>query len=283
MDRFDTVRWALGIAWCAAALAVLLAITYAAARALRRHSVIDVAWGFGFAVVAAVSFAWSSGHGNTATRVLLLVLPVSWGVRLGSYIGYRQRGAAEDPRYTDLLDRAQEKSPGVGRNVLAIRRIYLLQGVSMLSISMPVQVGMYLPRGPGGFAWAGLGVWVIGVFFEAVGDRQLARFKADPANKGRIMNRGLWAWTRHPNYFGDACAWWGVYLVVAAQWPGWVTVFAPLAMNLLLARGTGKATLERHMHDRPGFAEYVRSTSGFFPSPPPLTRAFNRLVAGRRS
>jgi steroid 5-alpha reductase family enzyme len=283
VDHFDTGRWAVGIGWCAVAIAVLMTLTFAASRIAQRHSVIDVAWGLGFAVVAATSFGWSAGHGDDGTRVLLLVVVAAWGLRLGTYIGLRQRGAAEDPRYTAMLDKAQERFPATSRNALAIRKIYLLQGLSILVISMPIQVGMYLPDGPGVLAWIGVAVWAVGVFFEAVGDYQLARFKGDPTNRGTILRRGLWGWTRHPNYFGDACVWWGVFLVVAGQWPGWVTVAAPLTMNLLLARGTGKATLEAHMGARPGFAEYVRSTSGFFPSPPPLTRAINRVVAARRS
>lgn len=278
MHGFYTVRWAEGIGLCAAGLLILLLVTFTAGRRAGRYSVVDVAWGLGFALVAAVTFGWSSGHGNTGMRVLLLVLAAAWGLRLGSYIGIRQRGADEDPRYTDMLDRAEQKYPGASRNLLALLKIYGTQGVSIFLISMPVQVGAYERRGPGALAWVGAGIWLVGVFFESVGDYQLARFKADPANKGMIMNRGLWGWTRHPNYFGDACVWWGIFLVAAGHWPGWVTVLAPLAMNALLARGTGKATLEKHMGSRPGFDDYLDSTSGFFPLPPPLTRLLHRAT-----
>ncbi len=278
MDHFDVARWGVGAALCLAGLAVLMALTYAAGRRVHRHSVIDVAWGFSFAVVAAISFGYSAGHGNTATRILLLVLPCVWGARLGTYIGIRQRGADEDPRYTAMLDRASEKYPAVNRALLAIGKIYVLQAVSVLLISAPIQVGMYQAGDPGVLAWVGVAAWALGVAFEGVGDYQLAAFKSDPANKGTIMQRGLWGWTRHPNYFGDACVWWGIYLVAAGHWPGWLTIAAPVAMNLLLARGTGKATLEKHMGERPGFAEYVDSTSGFVPLPPPLTRFLHRLT-----
>lgn len=278
MSEFDTARWASGIALSAAGLAALMTVSYLASRQTGRNSVIDVVWGPAFAVVALISFGWSAGHGATQTRVLALVLPALWGLRLGAYIGLRQRGADEDPRYTDMLDRAERKHPRMSRNLLAILKIYAMQGFTVLAISMPVQVGMYEGRGPGALAWAGVAVWLVGLFFEGVGDYQLARFKADTANRGTIMNRGLWSLTRHPNYFGDACVWWGIFLVVAGHWPGWVTVLAPLAMNLLLARGTGKKTLENHMGDRPGFDDYVASTSGFFPLPPPVTRRLNRAA-----
>lgn len=109
---------------------------------------------------------------------------------------------------------------------------------------------------------------VAGIAFEAVGDAQLRRFKADPANRGRIMDQGLWAWTRHPNYFGDACVWWGVYVVAAAQWPGVLTVVSPLAMTYFLVYATGARLLEQHMAKRPGYADYQRRTSYFVPWPP---------------
>lgn len=283
MNHFETARWAFGIAWCAGGVGVLLLATFVSSLISKRNSVIDVAWGFGFAIVAGVSFGWSAGHGNELSRVLLLLLPVLWGARLGTYIGLRQRGAGEDPRYTQLLDRAAATAPGTSRTILAIRKIYVPQALSILVISMPVQVGMYSSAAPGILTWIGIAVWAVGILFESVGDFQLASFKADPEHRGKIMDRGLWKFTRHPNYFGDACVWWGIFLVVAGHWPGWLTVLAPLVMNGLLVRGTGKATLEHHMGDRPGFADYVRSTSGFFPAPPSLTRAINRLVAAHRS
>ena len=116
--------------------------------------------------------------------------------------------------------------------------------------------------------WASL-LWVVGVFFEAVGDRQLERFRADPAQQAaRCIDVGLWRYTRHPNYFGDACVWWGIFLVAAEHWPGVLTIFAPVLMTLLLTKGSGARILEKHMSGRPGWAQYAARTSVFFPLPP---------------
>jgi steroid 5-alpha reductase family enzyme len=164
--------------------------------------------------------------------------------------------------------------------------IYGLQALLVLMISLPVQVGMvfsghhvedgdidpYMSPAnlldPGPIAFAGIAVWAVGLFFEAVGDWQLKRFKADPANKGKVMDRGLWRYTRHPNYFGDACVWWGIFLVSAETGIGVFTVLSPIAMTLFLTKGSGAALTEKRMAGRPGFDEYVARTSGFFPLPP---------------
>jgi steroid 5-alpha reductase family enzyme len=251
--------------WLATALtlAVLQAVTYAIGRRIGRYNVVDVVWGLGFAAVALV--AALVGDGSLARRILLLVLVTAWGLRLSVYIGRRTAGHGEDPRYTDLLDR-RGRTPGA-----VITRIFLTQGVSQWIISMPIQISAVAGpvRSP---AWvvvvAGALVWAVGLLFEAVGDRQLARFKADPGNRGQIMDCGLWAWTRHPNYFGDFCVWWGIWLIAASSWPGILTVFAPLIMSYLLIRGTGAVLLEKTMQDRPGYREYQRRTASFFPRPP---------------
>jgi steroid 5-alpha reductase family enzyme len=247
----------------ALAVIVLLAITFAAALIYRKHAVIDVAWGLGFAVIAVVTLVASTGHGDPGRRWLVTALTVLWGVRLAVHIGWRGRKHGEDPRYDKLLSRAKGS-----RNAYALRSVYLVQGIAMWFVSLPVQVTQFSTGGLGIVAWIGVAVWLVGFFFESVGDLQLVRFKARPANKGVIMTEGLWRYTRHPNYFGDACVWWGLFLIAADAWPGILTVLSPLAMTYFLARGTGKSVLEKHMGNRPGFAEYVRRTSGFFPLPP---------------
>ncbi|WP_067898341.1 DUF1295 domain-containing protein [Nocardia vaccinii] len=248
--------------WSAIALAVLQGATFAVARRMRRYNVVDVVWGPGFVLVAVI--AALLGDGPLARRVLMLVLVAVWGLRLGWYIQRRTAGHGEDPRYARLLDQH-------GRSVWAVvSRIFVTQGVVQWIVSLPVQVAA--AAGPvHGAGWialvAGVPVWAVGLFFEAVGDRQMARFRADPDRRG-VMDRGLWAWTRHPNYFGDFCVWWGLWLIGAAAWPGVLTVFAPLIMSYLLIHGTGARLLEQAMRDRPGYREYQRRTAYFFPRPP---------------
>lgn len=245
--------------WNLVAVAAVMAVTFGVALAKGKHSVVDIAWGLGCAVIAIVTFALSDG--DPARRWLVTALTVIWGVRLAVHIGWRSRGAGEDPRYEKLLSRAKGN-----RHLYALRSVYLVQGVAMWFVSLPVQVTQFSAGPLGIVAWLGVVVWLVGMFFETVGDLQLVRFKA--ANKGAIMDRGLWRYTRHPNYFGDACVWWGLFLIAADAWPGVLTVLSPLAMTYFLVRGTGAKVLERHMRDRPGFADYVRRTSGFFPLPP---------------
>ena len=129
-------------------------------------------------------------------------------------------------------------------------------------------VGACEPAGIGPLAWVGVAVWLLGLFFETVGDAQLERFRADPANKGKIIDGGLWRYTRHPNYFGDACVWWGIFLVAADALPGVATIFAPVLMTFLLTKGSGARIMEKHMARRPGWDEYAARTSPFVPWPP---------------
>jgi steroid 5-alpha reductase family enzyme len=261
---FATKPFLEGLPVTLAAVAAVLAITFAVALWRGHHSVIDVTWGLGFAVVALTSLVVSSGHGDATRRVLVAVLTSAWGVRLATHIGVRNWGKGEDPRYAALL----AKAPG-NPTVYALRMIYLTQGVVMWFVSLPVQVAMYERGRPGALTWIGTAVFAIGLFFETVGDYQLTRFRAGPDSKGKVMDRGLWHYTRHPNYFGDACVWWGLYLIAAQQWQGALTILSTVAMTYTLANGTGKPTLEKGMADRrPGYAEYVRRTSGFIPLPP---------------
>ena len=160
---------------------------------------VDTAWGIGIALAALVSLLASAGHGQPARRYLLLAASVIWGLRLAGDVTWRNHGKGEDPRYRDLLSRAKGN-----RNVYALRTIYLLQAAILWLACLPVQAGM-LERAPAGpLAVIGGRLWLAGFVFESVGDWQLARFKADPAHQGLIMDRGLWRYTRHPNYFGDS-------------------------------------------------------------------------------
>ena len=246
------------------AVVVVLGATFVVALRLGRHAVVDVAWGLGFAAIAVAAFAASEGAGDGTVSGLALVLTVLWGVRLAVHIGLRSRGHGEDPRYVELL----AKAPG-NPQLFALQRIYLTQGVVMWFVSLPVQVAMFEQGGANLATWVGVAVWLVGFTFETVGDAQLTRFRNDPGSKGQVLDTGLWRFTRHPNYFGDDCVWWGLSLIAFSAWPGVLTILSPLAMTWLLAKGTGKPLLEKDMASRrPGYADYVRRTSGFVPLPP---------------
>ncbi|WP_260613838.1 DUF1295 domain-containing protein [Streptomyces sp. WAC07061] len=264
MSAVDTGALATVLAASAGTALAVMLLTFAVALVKGVHRIVDSAWGLAFAAVAVVAWFLSAGHGDPARRTLVALATVVWGLRLAVHIARRGRGHGEDPRYARMLARA----PG-STALYALRVIYLLQGSLVWLVSLPVQVAVLLPRPPDAAAALGLALWAVGLFFEAVGDHQLARFKADPANKGRIMDHGLWAWTRHPNYFGDFLVWWGLYLTACATWQtALATVVSPLLMSALLIKGSGKRLLEAHMAGRPGYAAYLARTSGFFPRPP---------------
>ncbi|MCQ4210652.1 DUF1295 domain-containing protein [Streptomyces longispororuber] len=265
MNGFPWAALALNAAVSAGAVLVVVLAAFAVGVRTGRHRGVDVAWGIGFAAVAGATYGMSAGHGDAARRVLVLVLTAVWGLRLALHIAWRSRGHGEDPRYERML----AKAPG-RRDLYALRMVYLLQGALILLVSLPVQIASYAPSEPSLLAVIGTVVWGVGLCFEAVGDHQLARFRADPAHRGQIMDRGLWSWTRHPNYFGDFCVWWGLFLVAceAGPWPALLAALSPLTMSFLLLNGSGKPLLERHMADRPGYAAYAARTSGFFPRPP---------------
>ncbi|WP_103503682.1 MULTISPECIES: DUF1295 domain-containing protein [Streptomyces] len=265
MSDYPWGEFGLNLAYSAVAAFAVLLITWLIA-VIRGgpHRTVDIAWGLGFAAVAVTTWICSSGDGDGARRTLLAVLTVVWGVRLAGHIGWRGWGKGEDPRYARMLS----KAPGHPQ-LYALRKVYLLQAALVWLISLPVQAGAHLPGPLGWVAVVGVAVWAVGLFFETVGDHQMHRFKSDPAHRGAIMDRGLWSWTRHPNYFGDFMVWWGLFLVAAGTWQiAALTVVSPLLMSFLLIFGSGKRLLERSMAERPGFAEYAARTSGFFPLPP---------------
>ena len=237
---------------------------------LNNHSIVDIAWGPGFVLVAAVSYIASmDAGGDPVRRGTVLALTAIWGLRLGFYIGRRNAGHGQDARYTALLSR---RSGALVPYVL--RTVYLPQAVVMFVVSVPVQIAMYQHARLGVLGALGVAVWCVGFTFEAVGDAQLARFKTDPGNAGRIMDRGLWAWTRHPNYFGDCCVWTGLWLLSLGSPVGLLAVVSPMLMTYFLVNVTGKALLEKGLHRSKGdaYAAYVERTSGFLPRPPRRAR-----------
>ena len=263
MSGFDGSSFLAALPVTVGAVVVLMALTFAVALRAGKHAVIDVTWGLGFVVVTLTAYLLHTGD-DTRAAVMLGIVAL-WGLRLAIHIGNRSRGHGEDPRYEALMKRA----PG-NPHLYAVQRVYLPQAVIMWFVSLPAQVAMFSDEGPGPLLWIGVVVWAVGLTFETVGDWQLHRFRGDPDNKGQVLDTGLWRYTRHPNYFGDATAWWGIFLVAAdAGLPGWLTLLSPLLMTWFLAKGTGKPLLEKDMAERrPGYVDYVERTSGFVPLPP---------------
>src|SRR3954452_12529776 len=244
----------------AAVCLIAMLVTAYAARRAGRISVVDVTWGLALAAVALVSAVLGEAPGEPAPwrRGALLVLVAAWGTRLSWHIWRRNTGHGDDPRYTELL--------GSGRGGPLVR-VWIPQGAAIWFVSLPVQFSAVAGDGVAVVALLGVLVWAAGVTVESVGDAQLAAYKRDP-DRGPVMDRGLWRYTRHPNYFGDACVWWGIWLVAASAWPGALTVLAPLVMTYFLVFATGARLLEETMMKRPGYPEYAARTSMFVPLPP---------------
>lgn len=252
------------VAVAAVAVLLLTLATWVVGTARRDVSIVDIVWGPAFAVVAAVALV--VGGGASSRRILLAVLVGVWGIRLGGYLAWRNLGHGEDRRYQQMRRRHGDRFWFV-----SLATVFLLQGLLVLVVSLPVSLsaGAREPTGLGPLALVGALLWLAGLAFEAGGDWQLARFKADPANEGEVMDRGLWAWTRHPNYFGDFCVWWGAFLVAAETGGGRWGVVGPLVMTVFLLKVSGVALLERDIgRRRPGYAAYAERTSAFFPWPP---------------
>ncbi len=257
------------LGFSALAVAGLLGVTIVVAARVGKVAVVDVTWGLLFVAVGWVSW-WAGAHGSRG--LLLAVLVTLWGGRLAWHLARRSRGHGEDPRYVRLL---QDAPPG--RTLwYAVPRVFVVQGLLAWFVALPVQVTA-LDRGQiGWLGWLGTAVVLGGLLLESVADAQLAAFKADPRHRGQVMQHGVWSWSRHPNYFGDAVVWWGVWLVSAEAWPGGLTVLSPVLMTYLLVRVSGVALLERSMSGRPGWAEYAARTSSFVPRPPRRGRAGQR-------
>lgn len=230
---------------------------------MRDASIVDIAWGSGFVLVAWVSY-WLS-DGNSTRSLLLLVLTTIWGARLAFYLAKRNLGHGEDFRYQSMRRKHGDRFP-----IVSLYTVFALQGVLMWIVSLPVQLGQVrLDPSFGLLGVLGVLVWCVGMFFEAVGDAQLARFKRNPNNKGQVMDTGLWRYTRHPNYFGDSCVWWGLGLIAAESALGKIALIGPVLMTVLLVRVSGAALLDKIMLKRkPQYADYVATTSGFIPRRP---------------
>ena len=252
--------WTVALVGLMAALAALTLIWLASLRS-RDVSIVDICWGPGFALLAWLYIALPGSAGPRPVAMAALVSV--WGLRLAVHLFTRHRGAGEDPRY-------QAIRAGHGRAFWwrSLFIVFWLQAVLLWFIALPLLIAARAPRPARMTAAdaAGLLLFAVGFAFEAVGDHQLRRFKSVPANGGKVLDAGLWRYTRHPNYFGDAVLWWGVYLGAVAVPGGWMTVASPVLMTFLLLRVSGVTLLERSLAlSKPGYEDYVSRTSAFVP------------------
>jgi len=254
---FSLALWLDGLA----VIAPLMLLAWLVSLKLRNVSIVDALWSVMF-LLAAGCYALAS-EARSARALLVLVLVALWAARLAIYIGWRNHGHGEDRRYQQIRAR---NNPGFEWKSLYL--VFGLQALLAWVISLPLLAAVHSAAPLGLLDGAGVLLWAIGFYFEALGDAQLARFKADPAHRGQVMDKGLWRYTRHPNYFGEFCLWWGYYLLAVAA-GGWWSLPAPLLMSLLLLKVSGVTLLEQDIAERrPGYQEYVQRTSAFVPRAP---------------
>ncbi|ADU38591.1 DUF1295 domain-containing protein [Variovorax paradoxus] len=248
-----------GLAWPA----LVVVLTWLASLVRHDVSLIDRVWSVCIVGAGLVYFALLPGH--TPRGLCMAVLGTAWAVRLCLYITWRNWGHGEDRRYQAMRARNQ---PGFAFKSLYL--VFALQAVLAWLVSAPFLPGMAAAQPMGFIDFAGIVLALFGLFFEAIGDAQMARFKADPANEGKVMDRGFWRYTRHPNYFGEACVWWGLWLIAigGAGWSGAWTVVSPLLMTWLLLKVSGVRMLEEDIGERrPAYRDYIARTNAFVPGP----------------
>jgi len=228
---------------------------------LQNASIADIFWGLGFVLIAWLTFFRADGYAGR--KFLICILVTVWGVRLSLHIARRNIGQGEDRRY-----RAWRAEHGRHFWWVSFFTVFGIQGVLLWLISLTTQAGQLSPI-PGRLTWLdllGLTVWLVGFFFEAVGDWQLSRFRSDPQNRGRVMQAGLWAYSRHPNYFGETLVWWGLFLITLSTPMSLWTIISPITITFLLLKVSGVTLLEKTMVDtRPEYREYLKCTNAFIP------------------
>jgi steroid 5-alpha reductase family enzyme len=245
-----------------ASLGVYVTAWFFVSLKLKKNDVADVAWGGGFIVAALTALAFQAGI--TPRAVLVTTLVIIWGLRLSRHIFLRSRGKPEDARYRKWREQW-------GRHVVlrSFLQVFLLQGILILIISLPVMMVNAADQTPfTALDYIGVFVWLTGFLFEVIADHQLARFKQDRANKGLIIQTGLWKYSRHPNYFGEVLLWWGIYLIALGVHSGWASLIGPLTISVLILKVSGIPLLEEHYRGNPAFEDYKRRTSAFMPLPP---------------
>jgi steroid 5-alpha reductase family enzyme len=247
----------------AAVICVLMISTWLVSLVCKDASIIDMCWGAGF--VAVVWALFLNVDERQWMHWLLLTLTSVWGLRLTIHLTVRNLGKPEDFRYQAMREKRGKSFP-----LASLFIVFGLQGVIMWIVSLPIQVGMAVTApGPMLFAVIGVLLWGTGLFFETVGDWQLVQFKRNPDNVGRVLDTGLWKYTRHPNYFGDFLVWWGLFLVAVSQCSAWWTIVCPATMAFFLVRISGVSLLEKTLHNtKPVYADYVSRTNAFLPGRP---------------
>jgi steroid 5-alpha reductase family enzyme len=253
----------------AAILIAAIMILWAVSVRIRDVSFIDSFWAFGM-VMLAVSTYVQAEDGSPQRKLLILGLTTVWGLRLSIHLFTRWQEEGEDPRYKRILGGAMEKK-GWSFAKASLVMVFLMQAPLLFFVCLPAQLGQLAaePTETGWLAFVGKCLALIGIGFETIGDWQLRRFRADPANAGKVLDTGLWRYTRHPNYFGDTCVWWGIWLIAAEISVGLWALPGPILLTWLLTRLSGVPMLEHGLKKkRPGYEDYIRRTSSFIPWPP---------------
>jgi steroid 5-alpha reductase family enzyme len=248
--------------------AVTFLLAWGIAVAIEDVTFVDAYWALGMVIIALSSFAITSGA--DPHKLALTAICFVWGARLGAYLLWRWRKQGPDRRYLAMLGRAKSER-GWSFATASLLLVFALQAPLQFIVCLPVQLGQIDLTGTrlGPFAWAGLALAIVGIAFESIGDWQLAHFRANPANRDKVMQAGLWRYTRHPNYFGDACTWWGLYLIATETPFGVWAAPGPLLITFLLTKWSGMPTTERRLRkSRADYADYAKRTSAFIPWPP---------------
>ncbi|GAB1468458.1 DUF1295 domain-containing protein [Candidatus Cloacimonadota bacterium] len=253
MINFSAIYLVIGAVFLYVNLLFILALL------VKKNDIMDIAWGLGFIIITALSLLLDPGY--HWRRILVSALVTLWGARLLIYIYLRNKGKNEDFRYAKWRN-------DWGKNwvLRSYLQVFLLQGFFMLTIAYPLFLfnqGQFMAFGF--LDVIGLLIWLIGFGFEAIGDAQMRKFKANPKNKGKIMNKGLWKLTRHPNYFGESAMWWGIFIIGLSNMHGWLAIFSPIIITTLLLRVSGVPMLEKKYKDNPAYQRYIQKTSSFVP------------------
>jgi len=226
----------------------------------KRNDVADIAWGLGFVLMAWISFYLSD---YSFKALLVDILVTIWGLRLAQHIYKRNKDKPEDARYLEW------RKTWKNFYLRSFFQVFMLQGVFLYLISLPVMfINTVASNTFGIIEVFGLIIWTIGFYFESTGDKQLKEFITNPANKGKLMDQGLWRYSRHPNYFGEVTQWWGVYIIALSIPGSFFTVIGPLTITTLILFVSGIPLLEKKYEGRPGWEEYKKHTSIFIPTPP---------------